>query len=83
MTLKVGAIGTGMTGHDHIRRLTTVVSGARVVATTDADEPWRRRSPRTSASSLWPPRRRPEYCRMGNDRDREHSIKGLFVTCLR
>jgi len=28
MTLKVGAIGTGMTGHDHIRRLTTVVSGA-------------------------------------------------------
>jgi len=39
MTLKVGAIGTGMTGHDHIRRLTTVVSGARVVATTDADEP--------------------------------------------
>lgn len=38
MTLRVGVIGTGMIGRDHIRRLTEVVAGARVVAVTDTDE---------------------------------------------
>ncbi len=38
MTLKVGVIGTGMIGRDHVRRLTEVVSGAEVVAVTDPDE---------------------------------------------
>ena len=35
--LKVGVIGTGMIGQDHIRRMTTVLSGVRVTAVTDVD----------------------------------------------
>jgi myo-inositol 2-dehydrogenase/D-chiro-inositol 1-dehydrogenase len=35
--LKVGVIGTGMIGKDHIRRMTTVLSGVRVTAVTDVD----------------------------------------------
>lgn len=37
MTVNVGVIGVGMIGQDHIRRLTHVLSGARVVAVTDVD----------------------------------------------
>ena len=37
VTLNVGVIGTGMIGQDHIRRLTHVLSGARVAAVTDVD----------------------------------------------
>jgi len=37
MTLRVGVIGTGMIGQDHIRRITDVLSGADVVAVTDAN----------------------------------------------
>jgi myo-inositol 2-dehydrogenase/D-chiro-inositol 1-dehydrogenase len=37
MTVRAGVIGVGMIGQDHIRRLTHVVSGARVVALTDVD----------------------------------------------
>ena len=37
MTLNIGVIGVGMIGQDHIRRLTHVLSGARVSAVTDVD----------------------------------------------
>jgi myo-inositol 2-dehydrogenase/D-chiro-inositol 1-dehydrogenase len=37
MTLRVGVIGTGMIGQDHIRRITQVLSGAEVTAVTDAN----------------------------------------------
>src|SRR3954462_232172 len=37
VTVNVGVIGVGMIGQDHIRRLTHVLSGARVAAVTDAD----------------------------------------------
>lgn len=37
MTLRIGVIGTGMIGQDHIRRITQVLSGADVVAVADAN----------------------------------------------
>jgi myo-inositol 2-dehydrogenase/D-chiro-inositol 1-dehydrogenase len=37
VTVNVGVIGVGMIGQDHIRRLTHVLSGARVSAVTDVD----------------------------------------------
>jgi len=37
MTLNVGVIGLGMIGQDHIRRLSSVLTGAQVVAVTDVN----------------------------------------------
>jgi myo-inositol 2-dehydrogenase/D-chiro-inositol 1-dehydrogenase len=37
MTVRVGVVGTGMIGQDHIRRLTRVLPGAEVVAVADAN----------------------------------------------
>jgi myo-inositol 2-dehydrogenase/D-chiro-inositol 1-dehydrogenase len=36
MTVRVGVIGTGMIGQDHIRRITQVVSGGAVTAVVNA-----------------------------------------------
>lgn len=37
MVVRVGVIGVGMIGQDHIRRLTKVLAGSTVVAVTDVD----------------------------------------------
>jgi myo-inositol 2-dehydrogenase/D-chiro-inositol 1-dehydrogenase len=37
MTVRIGVIGVGMIGQDHIRRLTRVLAGSTVVAVTDVD----------------------------------------------
>jgi myo-inositol 2-dehydrogenase/D-chiro-inositol 1-dehydrogenase len=37
MTVRVGVVGVGMIGQDHIRRITQVLSGGVVVAVTDVD----------------------------------------------
>jgi myo-inositol 2-dehydrogenase/D-chiro-inositol 1-dehydrogenase len=37
MTLKVGVIGTGMIGQDHIRRITHVLAGAEITAVSDTN----------------------------------------------
>jgi myo-inositol 2-dehydrogenase/D-chiro-inositol 1-dehydrogenase len=36
--IRVGVVGTGMIGQDHIRRMTSVLSGVRVTAVSDVDE---------------------------------------------
>ncbi|CAM02258.1 myo-inositol 2-dehydrogenase [Saccharopolyspora erythraea NRRL 2338] len=38
MTVRVGVVGTGVMGADHVRTLTGGVAGARVVAVSDADQ---------------------------------------------
>lgn len=37
MTVRVGVVGAGWIGKEHIRRLTETVTGARVTAVTDID----------------------------------------------
>ena len=37
MTVRVGVIGTGMIGQDHIRRVSQVLTGGEIVAVTDVD----------------------------------------------
>ena len=56
--VRVGVIGTGMIGQDHIRRMTTVLSGVQVTAVTDVDAGRRRRGGRpASAPPCTPPAR--------------------------
>jgi len=52
MTVRIGVIGTGMIGADHIRRITTVLAGATVTAVTDVDAD---RAPRWPSGTACPP----------------------------
>ena len=38
MVLKIGVIGTGAIGQDHIRRITNTLSGGKIVAVTDVNQ---------------------------------------------
>ncbi|WP_158738049.1 Gfo/Idh/MocA family protein [Alteribacillus sp. YIM 98480] len=38
MTLRIGVIGTGMIGQDHIYRITNTLTGAEIVAVTDVNQ---------------------------------------------
>jgi myo-inositol 2-dehydrogenase/D-chiro-inositol 1-dehydrogenase len=38
MTIKIGVIGTGAIGKDHIRRITKTLSGGKIVAVTDVNQ---------------------------------------------
>lgn len=38
MTLRIGVIGTGAIGKDHIRRITKTLSGGKIVAVTDVNQ---------------------------------------------
>jgi myo-inositol 2-dehydrogenase/D-chiro-inositol 1-dehydrogenase len=72
MTVRVGVIGVGMIGQDHIRRLTQVLSGGQVVAVTDVD-PARAKS---IAEDL-------PGCRVhetGQDLIRDDDVDGILVT---
>src|SRR5581483_11404442 len=37
MVLKIGVVGTGAIGQDHIRRISNTLSGAKIVAVTDVN----------------------------------------------
>ena len=37
MTVRVGVIGVGVIGQDHVRRISQVLTGGAVVAVTDVD----------------------------------------------
>ena len=57
MTVRVGVIGVGMIGQDHIRRLTRVLSGVDVVAVSDVDPARTRAVAERPARRAGPPHR--------------------------
>jgi len=72
MAVKVGVIGVGMIGQDHIRRLTTVLSGSAVVAVADADQA----RARNIAESVTGARAHAT----GQDLIRDHAVDAVVVT---
>jgi myo-inositol 2-dehydrogenase/D-chiro-inositol 1-dehydrogenase len=55
MDVRVGVIGVGMIGQDHIRRITQVLTGGSVTAVNDVDAGRSRRSC-PARQSMPPPR---------------------------
>jgi myo-inositol 2-dehydrogenase / D-chiro-inositol 1-dehydrogenase len=51
VTLRIGVVGTGMMGADHIRRLSTIISGAQVVAVSDLDGEQAKRAAETAGGA--------------------------------
>jgi myo-inositol 2-dehydrogenase / D-chiro-inositol 1-dehydrogenase len=58
MTVRIGVIGTGAIGADHIRRLVAVLAGAAVTAVTDVDA---ERAARVAATVPGPAAGRPRF----------------------
>jgi myo-inositol 2-dehydrogenase/D-chiro-inositol 1-dehydrogenase len=71
VTVNVGVIGVGMIGQDHIRRLTTVLSGSAVVAVADAD-PARARSVADGVPGA-------RACATGQDLIRDDAVDAVVV----
>ena len=38
MTLKIGVVGTGAIGREHIKRVTNTLAGGKIIAVTDVNE---------------------------------------------
>ena len=75
MAVNVGVVGVGAIGQDHVRRLTTVLPGAAVVAVTDTD-PGRAQAVAEEAARIAPA---PRVFATGQDLIRDDAVHAVVV----